>query len=94
MISYRTGNNLNLDEVIDLYRASTLGLRRPIDDRERMREMIRNANLVITAWDDDLLVGISRSMTDFSYATYLADLAVRDLAAFGTLVVKAEPVSE
>jgi predicted N-acetyltransferase YhbS len=25
-----------------------------------------------------LLVGISRSLTDFSYATYLADLAVRE----------------
>jgi len=78
VISYRTGNNLNLDEVIDLYRASTLGLRRPIDDRDRMQRMIRNANLVITAWDGDLLVGISRSVTDFSYATYLADLAVRE----------------
>src|SRR2546425_712541 len=62
---------------IDLYRASTLGERRPIDDRGRMEQMLRNANLVITAWDEDLLVGISRSLTDFSYATYLADLAVR-----------------
>ena len=77
MISYRTGNNLNLDDVIDLYRASTLGLRRPIDDRDRMQRMIRNANLVITAWDGDLLVGISRSVSDFAYCTYLSDLAVR-----------------
>ena len=78
MISYRTGNNLDLDAVIDLYRASTLGLRRPIDDRSRMDQMLRNANLVITAWDDDLLVGISRSLSDFSFVTYLADLAVRE----------------
>jgi predicted N-acetyltransferase YhbS len=33
---------------------------------------------VISAWDGDLLVGISRSMTDFVYATYLSDLAVRE----------------
>jgi predicted N-acetyltransferase YhbS len=32
---------------------------------------------VITAWDDDLLVGISRSVSDFAYCTYLSDLAVR-----------------
>jgi predicted N-acetyltransferase YhbS len=32
---------------------------------------------VITAWDGPLLVGISRSLSDFSYATYLSDLAVR-----------------
>jgi len=78
MISYRTGNDLDLDAVIDLYRASTLGLRRPVDDRSRMQQMLRNANLVITAWEADLLVGISRSLTDFSYATYLSDLAVRE----------------
>ena len=77
MITYRLGNNLDLDQVIELYRASTLGKRRPVDDRDRMQKMIAAANLVVTAWDSDLLVGISRSMTDFSYATYLSDLAVR-----------------
>jgi predicted N-acetyltransferase YhbS len=77
MIDYRTGNALDLDDVIELYRASTLGERRPVDDRDRMGEMLKQANLVITAWDGDLMVGISRSLTDFSYATYLSDLAVR-----------------
>ena len=76
-ISYKTGSNLDLDVVIDLYRASTLGERRPIGDRARMEQMLRNANLVITAWDGDLLVGISRALSDFSYVTYLSDLAVR-----------------
>jgi len=77
MIHYRSGNDLDLDGVIELYRASTLGERRPVDDRERMAAMVRNANLVVTAWDGKLLVGIAHSFTDFSYATYLSDLAVR-----------------
>ena len=77
MIAYRLGNDLNLDEVIELYRASTLGERRPVDERGRMGLMLKNANLVVTAWDGDLLVGIARALTDFSYTTYLADLAVR-----------------
>ena len=38
--------------------------------------MLQNANLIITAWDGDNLVGISRSLTDFAYVAYLADLAV------------------
>jgi predicted N-acetyltransferase YhbS len=76
-ISYRTGNDLDLDALIELYRASTLGERRPVDDKERMGEMIRHANLVISAWKGGLLVGIARSLSDFSYCTYLADLAVR-----------------
>jgi len=77
LISFRTGNELDLDAVIELYRASTLGGRRPIDDRERMKTMLQNANLVVTAWDGSLLVGISRALSDFCYVTYLSDLAVR-----------------
>jgi len=81
-ITYRAGNQLDLDAVIELYAASTLGERRPIANRGRMEAMLAHANLVITAWDDSapapLLVGISRSLTDFRYVTYLADLAVRD----------------
>jgi predicted N-acetyltransferase YhbS len=78
MIGYRVGNDLDLDGVMELYRACTLGERRPLDDRQRMAAMLRNANLVVTAWDGDLLVGIARSFTDFSYSTYLCDLAVRE----------------
>jgi GNAT superfamily N-acetyltransferase len=77
VLEYRIGNDLDLDEVIELYRASTLGARRPVDDRERMAAMLRHANLVVTAWDGDLLAGIARSLTDHSFVTYLSDLAVR-----------------
>ena len=77
MITYRIGNDLNLDDVIDLYVASTLGARRPVDDRESMASMLRHANLVVTAWEGDLLVGIARSLSDFAFCTYLSDLAVR-----------------
>jgi predicted N-acetyltransferase YhbS len=77
MVSYRLGNDLELDQVIELYRTSTLGERRPVGDRIRMGEMLAKANLVVSAWDGPLMVGISRSISDFSYATYLSDLAVR-----------------
>ena len=77
MIRYKVGNDLGIDAVIELYQASTLGERRPIDNRDRMVKMIQNANLVVTAWAGDLLVGISRAISDFSYVTYLSDLAVR-----------------
>lgn len=76
-IEYLTGGELDLDDALDLYRASTLGERRPVHDRDRMARMLNGANLVVTAWDGELLVGIARSVTDWSYATYLSDLAVR-----------------
>jgi GNAT superfamily N-acetyltransferase len=77
-LEYRFGNELDLDQVIELYRASTLGERRPIDDREIVRAMIQHSNLVVTAWEGDLLVGIARTLTDFAYVGYLSDLAVRE----------------
>jgi predicted N-acetyltransferase YhbS len=77
MIRYKTGNDVHLDALIELYHASTLGERRPVDNRERMASMLRHANLVVTAWDGDQLVGVSRALSDFSFVTYLSDLAVR-----------------
>jgi GNAT superfamily N-acetyltransferase len=77
MIDYRVGNDLDLDDVIELYRASTLGERRPVDHRDRMAAMLEHANLVVTAWDGTRLVGISRAFSDFAFVTYLSDLAVR-----------------
>lgn len=76
MITYKTGNDLDLDAVIAVYRASTLGERRPVQDRARMKAMLEGANLVVSAWDGENLVGIARSISDFVYCTYLSDLAV------------------
>ncbi|MEV2196518.1 GNAT family N-acetyltransferase [Streptomyces phaeochromogenes] len=71
------GAALDLDEVLAVYRDSGLGERRPVGDRDRMGVMLREANLVVAARDDaDRLVGIARSISDFTYVTYLSDIAV------------------
>lgn len=75
-IDYQVNSPVTTDQFIELLRESTLGERRPIDDRDCMAGMVKNANLIVTAWDDGKLVGIARSMTDFHYACYLSDLAV------------------
>ena len=76
MITYRDKANISPQDAIDLYVRSTLGERRPIDQIETFEAMLTNANLTISAWDEDKLVGIARSLTDFAYVAYLADLAV------------------
>ena len=48
-----------------------------IEDKDRIKKMFMNSNLVVTAWDNGILVGVLRSMTDYGYWCYLADLAVR-----------------
>ncbi len=57
---------------------SGLAPRRPTDDLERLDRMLRGANLTVTARLDGKLVGIARSVTDFSYCCYLSDLAVSE----------------
>jgi GNAT superfamily N-acetyltransferase len=77
-VEYRFGQTgIALEDVLDLYRASTLGERRPIEDQARMQQMWISANLAVTAWQEGQLVGLARSLTDHVYCTYLSDLAVR-----------------
>ena len=75
-IEYKINEPITTDQFVSLLKASTLGERRPIEDRECMEGMISNSNLIVSAWHNLQLVGIARSVTDFHYACYLADLAV------------------
>ena len=75
-IEYKINAPVSADQFIELLRQSTLGERRPIDDRGCMEGVVENSNLMVSAWDGENLIGIARSMTDFHYACYLSDLAV------------------
>jgi predicted N-acetyltransferase YhbS len=63
-------------EFIDLLERSTLAERRPVNELETIRRMLKHADVIVTARVDGLLVGISRAITDYSFCTYLSDLAV------------------
>ncbi len=75
-IVYGIEPDLAAEEFRAVLVASTLGERRPVDDLPRLEQMLRQADLIVTARSAGLLVGISRALTDFSFATYLSDLAV------------------
>jgi predicted N-acetyltransferase YhbS len=74
-ISYKFDVIPDADKIIDLYKSS--GMPRPVNDKGRIAKMYENSNLVVSAWDGDLLVGISRCLTDFCWSCYLADLSVK-----------------
>lgn len=75
-VVYSSEAMLSADEFIDLLVRSTLAERRPIHDIKTISEMLANASIIITARIDGRLVGISRALSDFSFCTYLSDLAV------------------
>ena len=50
-------------------------MQRPTDER-RVTRMLENANVRISAWDGERLVGFLRAMTDYTFDCCLNDLAV------------------
>jgi predicted N-acetyltransferase YhbS len=68
--------DLDSAEFIDVLIRSTLAERRPVSEPDRIRKMLVEADILVTARVGGLLVGISRAISDFSYCTYLSDLAV------------------
>ena len=38
--------------------------------------MLNYGNVLVTAWDRNKLIGVSRALSDFSFCCYLSDLAV------------------
>ena len=76
MIDYALEPDLTAGEFIALLQGTTLGVRRPLAQPDRIDRMLREADLVVTARSEGRLVGVSRALTDFSFCTYLSDLVV------------------
>lgn len=75
-IQYFDNRPITTEEFIDVLTRSTLSERRPVREPDRIARMLEHANVLVTAWKGDLLVGVSRALTDFSFCCYLSDLAV------------------
>jgi predicted N-acetyltransferase YhbS len=73
-LHYRTGFLPPVADIIRVLEES--GIVRPTHDVARIEKMFAHANLVVTAWEGETLVGVCRALTDFSYCCYLSDLAV------------------
>jgi ribosomal protein S18 acetylase RimI-like enzyme len=76
MIEYFHDRTITAEQFIDLLERSTLAERRPVHSLVRINKMLAHGNILITAWDGAKLVGVSRGLSDFSFCTYLSDLAV------------------
>ena len=75
-IEYKLNPELTENEFTDILNRSTLGERRPVDDKECINGMLKNADIIVTATKNEKIIGVARSITDFNYCCYLSDLAV------------------
>ena len=75
-IAYELEPHLDTEEFIDILVRSSLAHRRPVDQPDVIQAALAHSDIVVTARVRDKLVGVSRAISDFSYCTYLSDLAV------------------
>ena len=58
-ITYKINTIITTEQFLELLKESTLGERRPIDDYECINGMLKNSNLVVSAWYKNKLIGIA-----------------------------------
>ncbi|MGN6134623.1 MAG: GNAT family N-acetyltransferase [Aureliella sp.] len=91
-LCYQLEPNLSAEDFVSLLERSGLAARRPVGDRQVIEGMLRHASIIMTARlpakpepEPEIevgaertgrLVGVARAISDFSYCTYLSDLAV------------------
>jgi hypothetical protein len=82
---YALEPRLGVEEFTVLLRRSPLADRRPLHEPERLARMLAAADLIVTARrPGGTLIGVARTLTDFAYCCYIADLAIdRDHARRG-----------
>lgn len=74
MITYSDSKLQKAEDIAAVFKNS--GIKRPYEDIARIQRMIDHADILLTAWKDEVMIGVARAITDFSYCCYLSDLAV------------------
>ena len=77
-ITYEIGKIPAINKLIDLFNCSDYFPIKDKSDLGRIEKMFKNSDIIITAWENKKLIGLSRALSDFSYCCYLSDLCVRD----------------
>ena len=75
-IELKVNQHISLQQFTDVLKSSALGDSDLVNDEEFIQGILDNSNLVVSAWDNEKLVGVARSITDFHCACYLSELAI------------------
>ncbi|BBG58537.1 GNAT family N-acetyltransferase [Providencia rustigianii] len=75
-IIYKVNHSISVDDFLNLINQSPLDTLVPSDNLALLDSMLNNADLLISAWVDEQLVGFARGITDFSFCCYISEIAV------------------
>jgi ribosomal protein S18 acetylase RimI-like enzyme len=73
-IVYRDDHDIDRDQLTVLF--NSVGWERRTADRERLAQLVRGSLYVVSAWEDDRLVGFARAISDGASNAYISTVAV------------------
>lgn len=76
MLTIQKEQTISLQEFIEVLEKSGLSRRRPMEDLALLEQMVKGANLWVSARENGELIGLMRGISDYCYRTFIADLAV------------------
>lgn len=79
-VVYAQEQALGVDDYVAVLGETIMRAKRPLANRARIGKMLANANFIVTAREDGVILGLARCVTDFSWIAYCAELAVRESA--------------
>ncbi len=79
-IVYAQEQSLPVADYVAVLAETTMRDKRPLTNTVRIGEMIAGANFIVTARENDAILGLARCITDFAWIAYCAELAVKESA--------------
>lgn len=74
MIKYSLEKKVDYDCLVDLFKQ--VGWSDKTSDLERLKLMVENSQIVVTAWDDKKMVGFARCVTDYVFNGQINNVVV------------------
>lgn len=74
MIKYHTDKKVDIKKLIQLF--NQVGWHDKTHDIKRLKAMIDNSQIVVTAWKDEEMIGFARCVTDFVFNGQINNVVV------------------
>jgi ribosomal protein S18 acetylase RimI-like enzyme len=74
LIIYSDSHDIELDQLTALF--NSVGWQFRTADRDRLAAMVRGSMFVVSAWNEDQLVGFARAISDGAFNAYVSTVAV------------------
>lgn len=74
MIMYNTYKKVDYDKLKTLF--NEVGWNDKTDDINRLKAMVENSQIVVTAWDEETMIGFARCTTDYVFNGQINNVVV------------------